>query len=134
MLNGFREVARLHARLHEDCAALLRALDDDTPFACVPFLRFLSDVDEHLQTDLTIGYRLFLHHPSEAVRRIAEHVLAEQAWFPPAFDAFREKWSEATEERLRSQLFRDHLETIVSHLLKRIRIEERLVSMISNAA
>lgn len=134
MSKGFSDVARLHARLHEDSAALFRALDARDGYVYVPFARFLDDVESHLRTDLTIGYRLFLHHASESIRRIAQHVLNEQEFFPPRFEAFAHRWRNATEDELRSTEFRDELETIVSHLLKRIRVEEKLVSMMANVA
>ena len=134
MAPGISDVARLHARLHEDAAALFRTLDDESMLVFVPFARFIHDVDIHLRTDFTIGYRLFLRHPSESIRRIAERVLAEQEHFPRAFESFRERWSNANEDRLRSAEFRDELETLVSQLLKRIRVEEKLVSMLSNVA
>lgn len=131
---GLSSVARLHARLHEDAAALFRALDDDGTLIFVPFSRLIHDLDIHLGTDLTVGYRLFLRHPSESVRRIAEHVLHDQETFPRAFDAFRERWVSAGEDELRSLEFRDQVETLVSQLLKRIRVEERLVALLSNVA
>lgn len=134
MGQGLSDVARLHSRLHEDAAALFRALDDSTAMVFVPFARLVHDIDIHLRTDLTIGYRLFLRHPSESIRRIAEHVLREQESFPRSFDTFKERWMNANEEMLRSVDFRDELETIVSNLLKRIRVEERLVALLSNVA
>ncbi|HET9030352.1 MAG TPA: hypothetical protein VFN49_09245 [Candidatus Aquilonibacter sp.] len=134
MAQGFSEVARLHSRLHEDAAALFRALDDDTTLVYIPFSRFIHDVDLHLRTDLTIGYRLFLRHPSESVRRIAEHVLRDQEVFPRSFESFRARWYQADEAQLRSLEFRDEVETLVSQLLKRIRVEEKLVSMLSSVA
>jgi hypothetical protein len=128
------DVARLHKRLHEEAAALFRALDNEETLVYVPFSRFLDAVDLHARTDLTIGYRLFLHHPSEPVRRIAERVLQDQKGFPETFEAFLQRWGSAGEDRLRSLAFRDELETLVSQLLKRIRLEERLLSMLSNVA
>jgi hypothetical protein len=131
---GLSDVARLHARLHEEAAALFRALDQDEMHVYVPFSRFLEAVDMHVRTDLTIGYRLFLRHPSESVRRVAERVLQEQEAFPESFESFLQRWGSAGEEQLRTLRFRDELETLVSHLLKRIRVEERLLSMLSNVA
>lgn len=131
---GLSDVARLHARLHEEAAALFRALDRDDTLAYVPFSRFLDAVDLHVRTDLTIGYRLFLHHPSESVRRIAERVLQEQEAFPQAFELFLQRWGSAGEDQLRTLAFRDELETLVSLLLKRIRVEERLLTMLSHVA
>lgn len=128
------DVARLHSRLHEEAAALFRALDRDDTTVYVPFSRFLDAVDMHVRTDLTIGYRLFLKHSSESVRRIAERVLEEQESFPKSFEAFLQRWGSAGEEQLRTLHFRDELETLVSHLLKRIRVEERLLAMLSNVA
>lgn len=134
MGQGLSEVARLHSRLHEDAAALFRALDDQTAMVFVPFARIVHDIDIHLRTDLTIGYRLFLRHPSESIRRIAEHVLRDQETFPSSFERFKERWMNANEEALRTLEFRDELETLVSQLLKRIRVEERLVALLSNVA
>ena len=128
------EVSRFHTRLHEEAAALFRALDQKGTLVYVPFRRFVDAVDVHVRTDLTVGYRLFLHHSSEAVRRVAERVLAEQDVFPQAFESFSHRWRNASEERLRSVEFRDELETLVSQLLKRIRVEERLISMLSHVA
>ena len=134
MGQGLSGVARLHARLHEDAAALFRALDDETTMVYVPFARLMHEVDTHLRTDLTIGYRLFLRHPSEAIRRIAESVLRDQEHFPVAYERFMERWRGSTEEQFRTAAFRDDLESLVSQLLKRIRVEERLVSMLSSVA
>ena len=134
MGQGLSDVARLHARLHEEAASLFRALDQDGTHVYVPFSRFLDAVDVHVRTDLTIGYRLFLRHPSESVRRIAERVLQEQESFPQTFELFLQRWGSAREEQLRSLSFRDELETLVSHLLKRIRVEERLLAMLSHVA
>jgi hypothetical protein len=131
---GLSDIARLHRRLHEEAASLFRALDQQETLVYVPFSRFLDAVDMHVRTDLTIGYRLFLHHPSESVRRIAERVLQDQQGFPEAFEAFLQRWGSAGEEQLRSPSFRDELETLVSALLKRIRLEERLLSMLSHVA
>ncbi len=134
MGQGLSDVVRLHARLHEEAAALFRALDRDDVLVYVSFSHFLDAVDLHVRTDLTIGYRLFLHHPSESVRRIAERVLQEQEAFPQAFEAFLQRWGSAGEEQLRTLGFRDELETLVSQLLKRIRVEERLLTMLSHVA
>ncbi len=134
MGQGLSDVARLHARIREEAAALFRALDRENVLACVPFSRFLEAVDVHVRTDLTIGYRLFLHHPSESVRRIAERVLQEQEAFPQSFEAFLQRWGSADEDQLRTHAFRDELETLVSQLLKRIHVEERLLSMLSDVA
>ncbi len=135
MGQGLSDVVRLHKRLHEEAAALFRALDQQQEtLVYVPFSRFLDAVDMHLRTDLTIGYRLFLHHPSESVRRIAERVLQDQQGFPDTFESFLQRWGSAGEAQLRSLSFRDELETLVSQLLKRIRLEERLLSMLSNVA
>jgi hypothetical protein len=131
---GLSNVTRLHKRIHEESAALFRALDEKETLVYVPFSRFLDVVDMHVRTDLTIGYRLFLHHPSESIRRVAERVLQDQQGFPETFEAFLQRWGSAGEERLRSLGFRDELETLVSQLLKRIRLEERLLSMLSNVA
>jgi hypothetical protein len=134
MGNGLTHVAKLHERLQEDAAALFRALDDGSDLVYVPFSRLMHAIDLHLRTDLTIGYRLFLRHPSESVRRIAEHVLREQETFPGDFDRFAARWRNASEEQFRSLEFRDDAETLVSQLFKRIRVEERLVAMLSQVA
>ena len=134
MGQGLSDVARLHARVHEEAAALFRALDRDDVLAYVPFSRFLDAVDVHVRTDLTIGYRLFLRHPSESVRRVAERVLQEQEAFPESFESFLQRWGSAGEAQLRTLAFRDELETLVSYLFKRIRVEERLLAMLSNVA
>jgi hypothetical protein len=131
---GLSDVARLHARLHEEAAALFRALDREDVLVYVPFSRFLDTVDAHVRTDLTIGYRLFLHHSSESIRRIAERVLQEQEAFPQAFESFLQRWGSAGETQLRTLAFRDELETLVSQLLKRIRVEARLISLLSHVA
>jgi len=122
-----------HARLHQDAAALLRALDEHAT-AVAALSQLIHSVEDHLQTDIMIGYRLFLRHPSESVRRIADHVLHEHEAFPGSFEAFRERWRGASEERLRASEFREELETLVIELLKRIRAEERLLAMLSNVA
>ena len=134
MGQGLSDVARLHARLHEEAAALFRALDRDDVLVYVPFSRFLDAVDLHVRTDLTIGYRLFLHHRSESIRRVAQRVLQEQEAFPQSFESFLQRWGSAGEAQLRTLAFRDELETLVSYLLKRIRVEERLLSMLSHVA
>lgn len=113
---------------------MFRALDDKGALVYVPFRRFVDAVDVHVRTDLTIGYRLFLHHSSEAVRRVAESVLADQEFFPQTVASFSSCWRNASEERLRSPEFREDLETFVCELLKRIRVEERLLSMLSDVA
>ena len=134
MGQGLSDVARLHARLHEEAAALFRALDREDVLVYVPFSRFLDSVDAHVRTDLTVGYHLFLHHSSESIRRVAQRVLQEQEAFPQAFESFLQQWGSAGEMQLRSLAFRDELETLVSQLLKRIRVEERLISMLSHVA
>lgn len=113
---------------------MFRALDQEGTLVYVPFHRFVDAVDIHVRTDLTIGYRLFLHHSSESVRRDAERVLADQELFPQTLASFSNRWRNASEERLRSPEFREDLETFVSELLKRIRVEERLLAMLSDVA
>ena len=129
------EIVRRHSQLHEDAATLFRALDDRDEERVGPaFRRFTDHLEAHLHIDLAVGYRLLMRHPSEAVRRIAERVLAEQEEFPQQFDLLLARWGVAATPMLMTQAFRDELETIVSNLLKRIRIEERLLSALSSVA
>ncbi len=134
MGQALSEVAGLHARLQQQAAALFCRLDEEGTLVHVPFERFVDAVDVHVRTDLTIGYSVFLRHSNESVRRIAERALADREVFPQEFESFSRRWRNASEERLRSLEFREELETLVSHLLKRIRIERRLLSMLSHVA
>jgi hypothetical protein len=129
------ELRRRHASLQSRSAALFRALDARDPARIAGELdAFLIEVESYVRRDVAGGYRLLLHHPSEPVRRTAERLNAEHAHFQPAFDAFCARWREADESRFLEPLFRDELETLVSNLLKRIRIEERLHWTLSSVA
>jgi hypothetical protein len=135
MQRGQSEVLLRHARLQDDAVKLFRALDEENAsLASTAFGRFVNDVEEHLRIDLAIGYKLLLRHPSESVRRIAERVLIEQERFPQQFELMMERWGRADSKVLLSQAFRDELETLVSNLLKRIRVEERLLAALSSVA
>jgi hypothetical protein len=130
-----REVLDRHARLHEGAARLFRALDErDVSLTEREFQIFMDDLEEHLRIDLTIGYRLLMRHPSHAVRSIAERVITEQAQFPQQVDVMIARWARADAEMLLTQAFREELETLVSNLLKRIRLEQRLLTALSSVA
>jgi hypothetical protein len=129
------EVLSRHARLHEGAARLFRAMDDrDVRRTEREFQIFLEDLEEHLRVDLTIGYRLLLRHSSQSVRAIAERVINEQSQFPEQVEAMVVRWRPAGAQTMLSQAFRDELETLVSNLLKRIRLEQRLLSALSSVA
>jgi hypothetical protein len=135
MSDGISELRSRHAALQGRAAAVFRALDArDGERIAKDLQLFLADVAAHLRRDVAVGYRLLRHHPSESVRRIAERLMLEQSYFAPAFDEFAARWRDADAERLTSTGFRDELETLVSNLLKRIRVEDRLMAMISNVA
>jgi hypothetical protein len=130
-----KEIFGRHARLHEDAARLFRALDEHHYDSSVfEFHRFIDDLEEHLRVDLTIGYRLLLRHSSSSVRAIAERVIEEQAQFPQQVELMIARWARGKTELLQTQAFRDELETLVSNLLKRIRLEQRLLSALSSVA
>jgi hypothetical protein len=129
------EVIQQHARLQDDASKLFRALDEENAGAAsIAFGRLIDDIEAHLRIDLAVGYRLLMRHPSEAVRRVAERVLIEQQRFPEAFEALVQRWGEADSALLLTQAFRDELETLVSDLLKRIRVEQRLLAALSSVA
>jgi hypothetical protein len=129
------EILSRHARLHNDAAQLFRALDNRHLESIMnAFHRFIDDLEEHLRVDLTIGYRLLLRHQSTSVRAIAERVLSEQAEFPQQVELVIARWARANSEMLLTQAFRDELETLVSNLLKRIRLEQRLLTALSSVA
>lgn len=129
------EILSRHGRLHEDAARLFRALDEqDQERAIGAFSRLVDDLEEHLRIDLTIGYRLLMRHSSTSVRRIAERVISEQAAFPQQVELMIARWRRADPQMLLTQAFRDELETLVSNLLKRIRLEQRLLTALSSVA
>jgi hypothetical protein len=129
------EILSRHARLHEDAARLFRALDDRQLASVVSeFHRFIDDLEDHLRVDLTIGYRLLMRHSSASVRAIAERVINEQSEFPQQVEIVIARWARANTEMLLTQAFRDELETLVSNLLKRIRLEQRLLTALSSVA
>jgi hypothetical protein len=129
------EVLSRHARLHDDAARLFRALDDkDEPRVAEAFARFIDDLEGHLRVDLTIGYRLLMRHSSLSVRLIAGRVITEQAEFPQQVELVVARWCRADPQMLLTQAFRDELETLVSNLLKRIRLEQRLLTALSSVA
>jgi hypothetical protein len=135
MENSNAEILARHARLHDDAARLFRALDDrDLDRVTASFHTFIGHLEEHLRVDLTIGYRLLMRHASPSVRAIAERVIHEQAEFPQAVDLIVARWARADEQMLLTQAFRDELETLVSNLLKRIRLEQRLLTALSSVA
>ncbi len=135
MVGGLLEITRAHARLQEHAAELFRALDaGDRERARAVFAAFLAEVEVHVHADVALGYRLLLRHPSPSVRRVAERVLREQEGFPQTFARFATAWRDADAARIGSIAFRDDLETLVSDLLKRIRVEGRLVAMLSSVA
>lgn len=130
-----KEILSRHARLHEDAARLFRALDERRLERVVDeFHRFIDDLEEHLRVDLTIGYRLLMRHSSTSVRAIAERVISEQSQFPQQVELMIARWARADTQILLSQAFRDELETLVSNLLKRIRLEQRLLTALSSVA
>lgn len=135
MVGSQTEILLRHAQLHDNAASLFRALDEcDTILIESAFRRFTADLEAHLSIDLAIGYRLLMRHPSEFVRRLAGHVLEEQEQFPQQFELLAARWQSADPQMLLTQAFRDELETFVSNLLKRIRVEERLLSAFSSVA
>jgi hypothetical protein len=135
MEGGNREFFDKHARLHDDAARLFRALDQgELSRIVVEFHSFIDDLEDHLRLDLTIGYRLLTRHSNSAVRSIAERVLVEQQQFPQQVDLMIARWARADESMLLTQAFRDELEALVSNLLKRIRLEQRLLTALSNVA
>ncbi|HTX57964.1 MAG TPA: hypothetical protein VMD47_12765 [Candidatus Acidoferrales bacterium] len=135
MVGSQTEIYLRHAQLHDDAAALFRALDDgDGERVASLFGRFIDHVKTHLDIDLAVGYTLLRRHPSEFVRRLAERVLEEQERFPQQFHVLAARWERADPQMLLTQSFRDELETFVSNLLKRIRVEERLLAALSSVA
>jgi hypothetical protein len=135
MVGSQTEILLRHAQLHDDAATLFRALDErNEERVASAFRRFVANLKVHLDIDLAVGYRLLLRHPSEFVRRLAERVLEDQVEFPQQFEVLAARWELASTEMLLTQVFRDELETLVSNLLKRIRIEERLLTAISSVA
>lgn len=135
MVGSQTDVLLRHAQLHDDAASLFRALDErDEERIGFAFRRFVTNLKAHLGNDLAIGYRLLLRHPSEFVRRLAERVLEDQIEFPQQFELLAARWERANTQMLLTQAFRDELETLVSNLLKRIRVEERLLTAISSVA
>jgi hypothetical protein len=135
MVGSQTEILLRHAQLHDNAASLFRALDEsDTHLVASAFRRFTVDLEAHLSIDLAIGYRLLMRHPSEFVRRLAGHVLEEQEQFPQQFELLAARWQRADPQMLLTQAFRDELETFVSTLLKRIRVEERLLTAFSSVA
>ena len=135
MVGTQTEILLRHAQLHDDAAALFRALDErDEQHVALIFRRFVANLKEHLDIDLAVGYRLLLRHHSEFVRRLAERVLEDQIEFPQQFELLAARWERASTQMLLTQAFRDELETLVSNLLKRIRVEERLLTAISSVA
>ncbi|MGC2129991.1 MAG: hypothetical protein WA629_07845 [Candidatus Aquilonibacter sp.] len=135
MVGSQTEILLRHAQLHDDAATLFRAIDDcDTTLIASTFCRLTRNLEAHLSIDLAIGYRLLLRHPSEFVRRLAERVLEEQEQFPQQFELLAARWYQADPQMFLSQAFRDELETFVSNLLKRIRVEERLLTAFSSVA
>jgi hypothetical protein len=135
MVGSQTEILLRHAQLHDNAASLFRALDEsDTHLVASAFRRFTVDLEAHLSIDLAVGYRLLMRHPSEFVRRLAGHVLEEQEQFPQQFELLAARWQRADPQMLLTQAFRDELETFVSTLLKRIRVEERLLTAFSSVA
>ncbi|HUA09499.1 MAG TPA: hypothetical protein VMA98_09515 [Candidatus Acidoferrales bacterium] len=135
MVGSQTELLLRHTQLHEDAAALFRALDDrDAESVRSLFTRFIRDLRLHLSVDLNAGYRLLMRHQSEFVRRMAERVIQDQGLFPQQFAVLCARWERADAQMLLSQSFRDELETLVSNLLKRIRVEERLLSALTSVA
>ena len=135
MVGSQTELLLRHSELHADAAALFRALDDrDAEAVRSLFTRFIRDLRAHLEVDLSAGYRLLMRHSSEFVRRLAERVLQDQALFPQQFAMLCARWERADAQMLLTQTFRDELETLVSNLLKRIRVEERLLSALTSVA
>jgi hypothetical protein len=135
MVGSHTEILLRHAQLHDNAASLFRALDEsDTHMIASAFRRFNVDLEAHLSIDLAVGYRLLMRHPSEFVRRLAGHVLEEQEQFPQQFELLAARWQRADPQMLLTQAFRDELETFVSTLLKRIRVEERLLTAFSSVA
>jgi len=135
MVGSQTEILLRQAQLHDNAASLFRALDEsDTHLVASAFRRFTVDLEAHLSIDLAIGYRLLMRHPSEFVRRLAGHVLEEQEQFPQQFELLAARWQRADPQMLLTQAFRDELETFVSTLLKRIRVEERLLTAFSSVA
>ncbi|MGB8798934.1 MAG: hypothetical protein WCC70_15425 [Candidatus Aquilonibacter sp.] len=135
MVGSQTEILLRHAQLHDDAASLFRAIDEsDTNLVASAFGRFTRNLETHLSIDLAIGYRLLMRHPSDFVRRLAEHVLEEQEQFPQQFELLAARWAHADPQMFLTQAFRDELETFVSNLLKRIRVEERLLTAFSSVA
>lgn len=128
-------MARVHARLRDDAAALLRALDardvTEIPVRC---RRFLATLEEQLQLDVGGGYRLLLRAQSGAIRHIAERLLLEHKQFARSAELFVLRWHDAGVPSLLSTAFRDDLEPIVSELMKQIKAEEHLAKMLSSVA
>jgi hypothetical protein len=135
MLGGPIEIRLRHARLHDDAAALFRALDlRDVSQIVVSFGRFVGDLENYLDVDSSQAYRSLLRHSSEFVRRLTERMLADRAAFPVDAAAAIARWRTVEPKYLLSEAFRDDLETIVSELLKHIRIEERLLAALAHVA
>ena len=135
MVRNLPEITQMHERLQAHAAALFRALDDaDGDVARRALAAFIAAVDEHVRADIALGYRLLLRHPSDAVRRVAEHVLRDQEAFPRTFESFVAAWRDVSRDEILHAPFRDDVETLVSDLLKRIRVEGRLVAMLSSVA
>jgi hypothetical protein len=135
MLGGQAEIRLRHARLHDDAASLFRALDlRDTVQIADAFANFTLDLDAHVHADVTTAYGGLLHHSSEFVRRLTERMLADGAAFPLNAEHVMARWRNAPAPQLLSDGFRDDLETLVSALLKRIRIEERLLVALASVA
>jgi hypothetical protein len=124
-----------HAQLKEAAATLFRALDDrDAPRVATTFSSFLQDLESYLRGDLRTDYEGLLRHSSEFVRRLAERILSEAESFPRAYAELRTRWRGVAAVDLLSEVFRDELETLVSALLKRMRVEERLLAALESVA
>ena len=124
-----------HARLKDAAAALFRALDErDASRVATAFAGFLEDLEGYLRNDLRADYGALLHSPSDFVTRLAERILSEAESFPRAFAELRTRWRGVAAGDLLSEAFRDELETFVSELLKRMRVEERLLAALESVA
>ena len=133
--DGISDIRKKHSALQDCAAELFRALDaGDAAVARGALTTLLTAIEVHVRADVALGYRLLLRHPSDAVRRIAERVLRDQEAFPKELERFIATWRDAGREAMVTPAFRDELETLVSELLKRIRVEQRLVEMLSSVA
>lgn len=125
---GRHELVRLRLQ------SLMHAVDHEQVPLAPAFIGFVEAIESHAALEYHLEYRSMLDHQSADVRAAAARLLKEQPNFSERFEGFARRWRRRDDAVLRTPAFRDDLDHIITMVLTRIKLEERIVAAMHAAA